>query len=254
MKRLSILLSGSGTTCEAILTAIKNKKLAGIEVCVVISSRSDAGGIEKAQQFQAPVETVERKKYTTQTEFGVALLEVLQKYEIDIVSQNGWLPLTPKSIIDAYQNRIINQHPGPLDPGRPDFGGKDMFGARVVAARIIYSWVVQDDFWTESTIHHVSYEFDKGELIRTTSTDIPVPSTKMSLEDLKKNHQLIFDATKKVQQKLLAIEHENVISTLQAYADGHVPTYIRTQPLIPAHLKHILDQAKELAISLFPHG
>lgn len=251
---LAILISGNGTTAEAILSAIESKKLTGITPVVVISSQAQADGIEKAQRFGIPTSIVDRKNFTTQEEFGIALLSVLQNYQVTLISQNGWLPLTPKNIVVAYRNRIINQHPGPLDPGRSDFGGKNMFGARVVAARIAYSWITQKDYWTESTIHYVNEEFDKGSIIQTMRVDIEKPEKEITLSSLQNDPFLLVKATHALQDKLLPIEHKNVITVIQSFVDNKIPLFEREKPLITSDTYDILDKVKELAVSIFPKG
>ncbi len=53
------------------------------------------------------------------------IARVLEAHKVDIVFQNGWIPITPQRIIHRWLSSIYNQHPGPLSGGLgPDFGGK----------------------------------------------------------------------------------------------------------------------------------
>src|SRR5437588_342377 len=73
---------------------------------------------------------------------------------------------TAAAILQACRSgRIINQHPGPLDPGRPDFGGKGMFGRRVHAARLLFVNQTGHDFWTEATSQRVAENFNEGPVL-----------------------------------------------------------------------------------------
>lgn len=254
--RTALLISGSGTTADAVMQAVETGALKGITIAGVISSRPDAPGIEKAKARQVPAYVVERQAYgKDRAAFGAALLTLLRSLGVDFVSQNGWLPLTPEAVIAAYQGRIINQHPGPLDPGRPDFGGKGMFGSRVTAARLAYIWTTRSVPWTESTVHHVTEEYDRGALISVTRLTVPAgPDTGITIAQLRRDPAGVIDTTKAVQRELLALEHDNVIRVLAAVGEGTVPVYQRTEPLVPDTQAAELEAAKQLAVQLFPEG
>jgi len=228
MMRLAIFISGSGTTAESIVRA-------GIKPVIVISSRPDAGGIGKMKKLGIAVKVVNHSS---------ELLPVLEKAGVDVISQNGWLPLTPGNVIRKYKGKIINQHPGPLDPGRDmDFGGKGMYGRRVIAARIAFCRLSGRDFWTEATVHHVTEGFDRGPIIRVERLAIP------------KNSKSLVEITQKVANALLPLEHKNVITILKDYAArGKFMEYKRKIPLVGAKEKTVLEKSKKMAIELFSKG
>lgn len=222
MIRLAILISGSGTTAEAIVQA-------GIEPVVVIASRPDAPGIAKMQKLGFSVEVLDRPD---------RLLALLESAGAEVVSQNGWLPLTPANVITRFHGRIINQHPGPLDPGRIDFGGKGMYGKRVTCARIAYARVTGKDYWTESSVHHVTERFDEGPVIRI--------------------ERLVFDetsTTEQVARTLLPLEHKNVVAVLRQFvSSGSFPEFKRQKPLITPGNESLVSEVKKRAMQLFPNG
>ena len=150
---------------------------------------------------------------------------------------------------------FINQHPGPLDGKRKDFGGKGMYGSRVTCARLVYEWVTEKkEPWSEATTHHVTQKCDEGELIRVVRMDIDSFNHPVTIAELRKNPDSLVETTKKVQKELLPVEHENVIATLAAFARGVYPSFSRSKPLIPPEQKETLFKAKKLAIELFPKG
>jgi phosphoribosylglycinamide formyltransferase-1 len=251
---IALLISGGGSTAEAVITACQSGELAGIHPRIVIASTKKAGGIQKAEKHGVPTAVINPRSFDTPDTFGNALLSTLKKYGIDIVSQNGWLPLTPQNVIEAFSRKIINQHPGPLDPRREnDFGGKGMYGARVVCARLAYSWLTGTDFWTEATTHFVTNEFDKGDLVRTERVSFSVGSRHAcSLQEI--NTQSLTTATHELQQHLLTVEHHNVIETLRKFTKGNVVGYKREKELVPEKYKDSLKNAKKFAIQLFPKG
>lgn len=253
--RLALLISGSGTTAEAIIKACQKGELEKVTPVAVIASRPNSPGIQKAKNLGVETFVVQRRDFPTITAFGEKLLEILRNLKVDLVSQNGWLPLTPANVVAEYNGRIINQHPGPLDPGRIDFGGKGMYGARVICARLAYEWAVGErDPWTESTIHWVNEEYDKGDLIRVVRMSIPPQGRAVKIAELRKNPQELIKITKIVQVSLLPLEHQNVIAALEALAKGEKPAFRRLKPLIPNNQTRIIYEAKKLAKELFPDG
>lgn len=236
--RLALLISGGGTTAEAIINACQKGDLK-IDPSLVITSKSGIGGIEKALALNIPKEDVIiiNPNHCNGDEFGKKLIKECRKRNIDIVGQYGWLPLTPKIFIDEYKGRIINQHPGPLDPGRADFGGKGMYGRRVHAAVLYFRRVTHHDFWTEAVTHFVTKEFDKGEVIKK-----------------KKIKILPADTVEDLQARVLPVEHEVQIEALRDFVQGKVKVIRRKKPLIQDSEISILNKAKEIAKRFYPLG
>lgn len=258
--KIALLISGGGTTASAVIEAYQKGELTGITPVGVISSRPDALGIAKAKALGIETFVVERRLYNSPELFGEEILRILRLLHVDLVSQNGWLPLTPDNVIEAYNGMIVNQHPGPLDPGRLiDFGGKGMYGARVVCACVAYAWLTGNDFTTEATTHFVAPKlgFDKGDLIRVTKMQIPRRITPVTIADLQLDASIQQDLckeTKDTQKILLPLEHENVIETLRLFAQRKVKGFRRPEPLIPSEYEMHAINAKKIAIQLFPDG
>ncbi|MBX3438292.1 MAG: phosphoribosylglycinamide formyltransferase, partial [Planctomycetaceae bacterium] len=60
--RLGVLISGSGTTLANFLARIEATTL-NAEVAVVIASRADCGGVEKARAAGLPCHIIPRRDY-----------------------------------------------------------------------------------------------------------------------------------------------------------------------------------------------
>lgn len=235
----AFLISGEGTTAEAAILACQYGKIINIRPAVVIASRHDAPGLARAKALGIPTEVVVRSDFKGQSEaFGDALLNRLRHYGVGLVSQNGWLPKTPPEVIKAFSGYIINQHPGRLPP----FGGVGMFGRRVTYATLDYfASTGEEDLWTASVVHHVTAAYDEGPLIQVRRLDV----------GHLRNSPDLLDWTNRVQDKLLPVEHENVIGALNAFGEGNVPTaeFDRTP-----FQEDVLQLAKQRAIQLFPNG
>ncbi|MFH0939883.1 MAG: phosphoribosylglycinamide formyltransferase [Planctomycetota bacterium] len=151
--RLAILLSGSGTTLENLF----EKRAAGrlsADIVVVISTRADAYGLERARQRNVPSVIVARRAYTGVEEFSEAIFAALTPYKPDLVCLAGFMSLL--KIPSHFEHRVLNIHPALL----PRFGGKGYYGHRVHEAVLEYGCKVSG-----CTAHFVDNEYDHGPII-----------------------------------------------------------------------------------------
>ena len=192
--KLAIFASGTGSTAEVLFTYAS----------VVLTNIPDAGVIEKARKAGVPVEVVERDGLSLQ-KFGEKIIEALSKYEFDFISQNGWEALTPSNVCQKYAGKITNNHPAPLDPGYPDFGGKGMKGLVVHQAVLNFSRKIQRPFNSEICIHLVNAELDKGGLLAVMPVEVNQGDDAQVLQDRVKEVEkvLIDDFWKKVESTMV---------------------------------------------------
>ena len=151
--RLAVLISGGGTTLINILKYIEQGRL---NACVplVISSRSNVAGVEKAKAAGLNVKTIRTKDYADIDEFSRRIEEELVAANVDLVIQAGWLCLW--KISERYINRVMNIHPALL----PRFGGKGMWGHHVHEAVLKAGCKISG-----CTVHFCTNEYDKGPII-----------------------------------------------------------------------------------------
>ncbi|MCX7833079.1 MAG: phosphoribosylglycinamide formyltransferase [Ignavibacteria bacterium] len=154
---ISIFASGTGSNFEAILKA-KKKGLIKSTIALLITNNSQCGAVEIARKNSIDVVHISRKVYPELSEekYTEIFLNVLKTYNIDFIVLAGYMKLLPPSLVDEYENRIINIHPALL----PSFGGKGMYGINVHRA-VLESGVKV----TGITIHFVNKEYDKGRII-----------------------------------------------------------------------------------------
>lgn len=219
---LAIFASGLGSTAEAIFD----------KASLVVTNNPNAGIIEKAKQAGLPVEIVERNGKSLE-EFGEELLRVLKKHQIEFISQNGWELLTPGNVIKEFEGKITNNHPAPLDPGYPDFGGKGMKGLAVHQAVLNFAKSVDRPFNTEIDIHLVTEEFDKGELVAIREVGIMPDDTPESLQM----------RLKEVEKKLMRDFWEEVAKT------GKIEVIKREGRVVKQGEEQILEKAKASVIT-----
>ena len=151
--RLGVLISGSGRTMINIQEQIKQKKL-NAEIAVVISSRSDVVGIEKAKAAKLSVEIIRKKDFPDIDGFSEQIRKTLLAARVDLVIQAGWLCLW--KIPPEFENRVMNIHPALL----PTFGGQGMWGHHVHEAVLKAGCKISG-----CTVHFCTNEYDKGPII-----------------------------------------------------------------------------------------
>ena len=238
--RIALFISGSGTTMEAIIKACQNNTLKNVVPVLIVVSNENAGGIDKARKLgikEEDILIIKPKDFKSKEEFGEKIIDECKKRKVDFIGQYGWMIMTPENVINTYSNMIINQHPGPLDTGRPDFGGSGMYGLRVHQARLEFVKKVNRDFWTEATAHRVTTKFDEGRVVK--RRQVPI---------------LKYDTAEILQLRTLPIEHQVQIEALQNFADNTVSEFSREVPLVLPGEEKILEECKDLACKTYPNG
>lgn len=222
--KLAIFASGEGSTAEVLFKYVS----------VLLTNNPEAPVIKKAKNAGIPVEIVEKNGMSLE-DYGQKLIEVLEKYQFDFISQNGWEMITPINICEKYAGKITNNHPAPLDPGHPDFGGKGMKGLVVHQAVLNFFRKAKRPFNSEICIHLVNDELDKGKLLAYESVEILKTDSAESLQE----------RVKEVEKKLIANFWEKVEN------EGKLVPIQRENRLILQDEFGILQEAKEEAVENF---
>lgn len=151
--RLGVLISGGGRTMMNILEHIKQGKL-NAEIALVISSRSNVAGVEKAKAAGLNVKIIQKKDYPDIDQFSERIEQELVAANVDLVVQGGWLCLW--KIPPRYENSVMNIHPALL----PSFGGQGMWGHHVHQAVLAAGCKVSG-----CTVHFCTNQYDIGPII-----------------------------------------------------------------------------------------
>lgn len=149
-KRIAIFASGSGSNAQKIMEHFKRN--ADAEVVLVLTNNPQAYVLQRADNFEIPSHIFNRHEFY-ETDEVISLLKNLQ---VDLIVLAGFLWLVPKTLLNAFPNKIINLHPALL----PKFGGKGMYGDNVHKAVL-----AAGEEESGITIHFANAEFDEGEII-----------------------------------------------------------------------------------------
>ncbi len=153
--RIAVLFSGSGTTLQNLLDATTDGRLPNIRIAHALSSRRDAGGIERCVRAGVSYDVVDRRDHLEVMSHSKAVFDKLDAHDLDLLVLAGWmnrLVLPPRWL----DRRVINVHPSLL----PAFGGKGMYGRHVHEAVLARGCKV-----TGCTVHYVDNGLDTGPII-----------------------------------------------------------------------------------------
>ncbi len=151
--QLGVLISGGGRTMLNLLECIDRGEL-DARVAVVISSLSQARGVERARNAGLPVEIVRRKDFADVASFSASIDETLARHDVELVVQAGFTCFW--QIPDRWANRVMNIHPALL----PKYGGKGFYGHHVHEAVL-----AAGEAESGCTVHFANNEYDAGPII-----------------------------------------------------------------------------------------
>ena len=155
--KVAVLISGGGTNLQAIIDRLAAGELPHVELALVVSSRKNAGGLDRAER--AGIKHV----YIGKENFEQELIELLDEHEIDITVLAGFLKILSSDFVSRYPDRIINVHPSLI----PSFCGDGFYGLRVHEAALSYGVKV-----TGATVHFVNEVTDGGKIIAQRAVDV----------------------------------------------------------------------------------
>ena len=148
--KIAILVSGAGTNAINIIQYFEKNSVA--DVTLVISNKTDALAVEKAQNKGVRTIVFNNESFKKNGK----VLDYLRSQSIDFIVLAGFLMKIPNDIIHAYPNKIVNLHPSLL----PKYGGKGMYGKYVHRAVI-----EAQESESGISIHFVNEEYDEGAII-----------------------------------------------------------------------------------------
>lgn len=155
--KVAVLISGGGTNLQAIIDRSAAGELPHVELALVVSSRKNAGGLDKAER--AGIKHI----YIGKENFEQELIKLLEEHEIDIIVLAGFLKILSSDFVSRYPDRIINVHPSLI----PSFCGDGFYGLRVHEAALEYGVKV-----TGATVHFVNEVTDGGKIIAQRAVDV----------------------------------------------------------------------------------
>jgi phosphoribosylglycinamide formyltransferase-1 len=148
--RLGVLLSGRGSNFLAIAKSIREGRLKGVEIAVVISNVPNAPGLKAAAELGLP-HRLFASRGRPRAEHDADVIVCLASHNVDLVCLAGYMRLLSPQFIAAFPNRILNIHPSLL----PAFPGLE-------AQRQAFEYGVKV---AGCTVHFVDEHLDHGVIV-----------------------------------------------------------------------------------------
>jgi len=167
MSKIAIFASGTGTNAARITEYfLQNNQ--SIHIDCFITNKANAGVYKVAERFDVPIFQFENSDFVK----GDKLVNFLKERNISWIVLAGFLRKIAPTLIQNFNNKIINIHPSLL----PNYGGKGMYGKYVHQAVL-----KNEESESGISIHLVNEAFDEGEILFQKSCSIEEGETVESL-------------------------------------------------------------------------
>lgn len=143
-----VLISGNGSNLQALMdfSSAGNYRISG-----VISNKSDAYGLTRAEQSNIPTTVVDHRQYASRDLFDQALSEAIDEYQPGLIVLAGFMRILGADFVKRYQGKILNIHPSLL----PDYPGTNTHQRVLDAGEKLHG----------VSVHFVTEELDGGPVI-----------------------------------------------------------------------------------------
>jgi phosphoribosylglycinamide formyltransferase-1 len=172
------------------------------EICVVISNRADAAGLEIARKRQIPAVTLPHGEYASREDYDRALVGAVRAHGAALVCLAGFMRRLGRVFCDAFPHAILNIHPSllPAFPGAHAQRDALTHGVKVAGA----------------TVHFVTEELDAGPIVLQAAVPVRDDDTveTLSARILVEEHRLYPEAIARVISGNWHIDGRRVLARL----------------------------------------
>ena len=165
--RIAVLISGSGTNLQALIDRIADGTL-DVSIELVISSRSDAFGLQRAAEAGIQTVALSKELFDQPETADAVLCSLLKRAEVDLVVLAGYMRKIGPYVLMSYPNHVVNIHPSLL----PSF-----IGAHAIDEAYDYGVKV-----TGVTVHLANGSYDRGPIVAQRALAIEQHWTRDELE------------------------------------------------------------------------
>jgi len=173
MYKIGILASTKGTDLQAIIDEIKDGKMPGIEIAIVLSNKKNAYALERANLQEVKAFFVDPKDKTRE-QYDQELARILIDHKVDLVCLIGYMRILSPAFVRKFPRHIINVHPALM----PKYSGPGFFGSNVHEAEM-----KNKEKESGCTIHFVEEGVDTGEIISQEKVTLSTNETPESLKE-----------------------------------------------------------------------
>ena len=182
---IGVLISGSGSNLQSLIDHIEEGTLSA-KISLVVSSRPDAFGIERAKKAGIPVLVMNREAYADTSAANQRIADALKEAGAEYVVMAGYMRMVTAEILDAFPDRVVNLHPALL----PSFKG---------------AHAIEDAYNFGVKVTGVTVHYDKGPIIAQQPVEVREGEPIEALEE-----------------RIHSVEHELYPHVIQLLAEGRV--------------------------------
>ena len=148
MKKIVVFASGSGSNFEAIVRKLHGKIC---DVALLVCDKPEAHCLKRAQNLGIKTLQLTLKDFPSKVEYENEIIKNLKEIDPELIVLAGYMKLIGKTLLNAYEGKIINIHPSllPAFPGLDGISDAISYGVRVMGV----------------TIHYVDAGMDTGKII-----------------------------------------------------------------------------------------
>jgi len=166
--KLGVLISGRGSNLQALIDATADPSFPA-EIALVISNRTDAGGLARAGAAGIATKVIPHKEFASREAFDTALDTALRQADVGLVCLAGFMRLLTPSLVSHWSGRMLNIHPALL----PAFRGLHTHERALAAGVKIHG----------ATVHFVVPEVDSGPIVAQAAVPVLDGDTADTLAD-----------------------------------------------------------------------
>ena len=150
IKNLAIFCSGYGSNFQAILDAVKKRKIRA-QISLLVCDNPKAYALKRARENEIPIVLISPKLFADRKRYEQILVRILKNQKVDFVILAGFMRIFTSYFIQEFRGRILNIHPSLLPAFKGAHAIRDAFEARVKDTGV--------------TVHVVTAKVDTGPIL-----------------------------------------------------------------------------------------
>ena len=150
MKKIVVLISGSGTNLEAIAKACNNEIIPG-SIELVISNKPNVKGLDRAKKYHLMTQIINHQEFESREDFDQALIDEVLAIDPDLVVLAGFMRMLTPIFTNPLAGKLINIHPSLL----PEYPGLNTHKQAIENGDLMHG----------ISVHYVDDGLDSGPVI-----------------------------------------------------------------------------------------
>ena len=191
--KVGVLISVGAVSLKTIARACNAADFPA-EICLVLSNRPDAPGLQTAAGFGISTAAVDHTEYANKAAFEAAVIEALDGHGAQFICLAGFMRVLSEKFVAHYPQRILNIHPSLL-PSFPGLQGQ----RKAVEYGVRFSGC---------TVHFVVPEVDAGPIVLQAAVPVEPDDTgdTLAARILEQEHRIYPEAVRLFAERRLRIE------------------------------------------------